>query len=121
LNELASLNWTDIFNHDINTDPSITYPIFKNKLESLQDKYFPVKTVRFNKYKHKLNKWISMGILTSIRHRDKLYKQKHSTTKGTALYITRSENLQTYNRILNKLIREAKTNYYDHKFDKYKK
>lgn len=118
--ELSSQNWPDIFNHDINSNPELSYSSFKNKVVSLQEKHFPVKTVRFNKYKHKLHNWTTDGILNSIKHRDKLYKQKNSTTKGTVLYLERKNTLQAYNNILNKLIREAKSNYYGSKFDKYK-
>ena len=36
---------------------------------------FPKKSVKFNKYQHKLSNWITTGILKSIEFRDNLYKR----------------------------------------------
>jgi hypothetical protein len=54
MTELASIDWTKLFDHQITANPLITYKSFKDKLVSLQDKHFPIKKVKYNKYKHKL-------------------------------------------------------------------
>ena len=41
------------------------------------------KFVKFNKYKHKKSKWITYGILKSIRFRDNLYKKIENNEPGT--------------------------------------
>ena len=46
------------FNHDSNTDPNNNYVILENIIKSAHDKCFPLKEVRFNKYKHKIAPWI---------------------------------------------------------------
>ena len=118
--ELASIDWTKLFDHQPTANPLITYKSFKVKLLSLQDKHFPTKKVKYNKYKHKLSNWITKGILASIKFRDKLYRKLNSTRKGTPLFDKLKTNLHTYNSILNKTKREAKSNYYKQKFDENK-
>jgi hypothetical protein len=99
ISELAATDRHNLFDFDINANPLETYPLFKNKLESLQTKHFPTKLVRFNKYKHKLANWITKGILISIKFRDDLYKKAHSTSLGTPLRKTLETNLKVYNHI----------------------
>ena len=62
------------FESDLTTDPNINYDKLENILIQGNEKCFPIKTKRFNKYKHKLNPWMTAGILRSIKFRDKLYK-----------------------------------------------
>ena len=76
--------------------------------------------MKFNRYRHKKSKWITNGILISIRYRDKLYKKLHSVTRDSPLYNNYKINLGTYNRILKQSIRSAKHLYYTSCFTKYK-
>ena len=85
-----------------------------------KEKHLPVKVKKANKYKHKLTPWITSGIIKSIKYKDKLYKTMKSHIPDSEAFNNSRINLQTYNRILQKTIREAKTNYYGRKFDKYK-
>jgi hypothetical protein len=120
MSELSSIDWTKLFDHQPSANPLITYKSFKKKLLSLQEKHFPMKKVKYNKYKHKLSNWITKGILESLKFRDKLYRKLNSTRKGTPLFDKLKTNLHTYNSILNKTKREAKTTYYKKKFDENK-
>ena len=73
--ELETINWNDeiSLNHDSNAN--IGYDCFINKLKLLTNKHMPLEKVRFNKYKDKINPWVTNGILNSIRHKDYLYKK----------------------------------------------
>ena len=53
--------------------------IILDEINQAKNKYMMSKLVKFNKYKHKKSTWITQGLLASIRHRDKLYKQIKST------------------------------------------
>ena len=64
--------------------------------------------VKFNKYKHKKSKWITYGILKSIRFRDNLYTKLKLTNPVLREYEILYINLQTYNTILKRSIRVAK-------------
>ena len=64
-----------LFDENLISDPNENY----NKLESIltqgSDRFFPMRQKRFNKYKHKLNPWITKGIMQSMKFRDRLYKK----------------------------------------------
>ena len=66
--ELRNINITDSLNNNVNPNPSKNYDIFIKLLQDAKDKHLPVRKIKFNKYKHKKNKWITRGILKSIKH-----------------------------------------------------
>ena len=74
-----------------------------NEIHRVVDKHISSKTVKFNKYKHKKSKWITHGVIKSIKYRDKLYKILKMTPHASATYTTQQINLNTYNSILEKL------------------
>lgn len=102
------------------TDPNQNYDILHENLMKLKDKHMPVKVVKFRKHKHKDNKWISNGIIKSIKYRDKLFRILKHTEQQSPEYDRLKVNLKTYNSILKKTIREAKTSYYQNRFNSYK-
>ena len=55
------------FNSHLMTDPNNNYIILENIIKSAHDRCFPLKEVRFNKYKHKIAPWITYGILNSMK------------------------------------------------------
>ena len=59
---------------NITANQNSNYNILDDILHELHEKHFPTKKVRFNKYKHKKSTWIKMGIINSIKHKDKLYR-----------------------------------------------
>ena len=114
------LNLSSKLNMSNNTDPNCNYKIFSTHLNDAIKIYLPIKRVRYNRHKHKHSKWITSGILNSIRYRDKLYDKLHKTSTDSPEYITRKVNLQTYNRILKQNIRHAKKSYFHQCFEKFK-
>ena len=119
-NEIEISNLSRRLNPNLMTDPNLTYIILEDAILSARDKHMPKRNVRFNKYKHKMNKWVTTGILKSIRYRDSLYKKLKSTPYNCEQHMTLKLNLKTYNYILNKTIRTAKKEYYFTEFSKYK-
>ena len=65
---------TDSLNNNVNANPSKNYDTFIKLLQDAKDKHLLVRKIKFNKYKHKKNKWITRGILKSIKTKNKLYK-----------------------------------------------
>ena len=102
------------------TDPNLSYQAFEDFVLRIKEKNMPMKTVRFDKYKHKMTKWVTTGIITSIKVRDKLYRQLKSHPVNSQEYYTLKTNLKTYNTILKKNIRKAKKDYHYDQFAKYK-
>lgn len=110
-------------NHDllsIDSGASENYDIIETCLSEAYKVSFPVKSVKFNKYKHKNSPWITNGILISIKFRDKLYKQLRRCKFGSIKYEEIKKNINTYKKILNRSIRIAKRNYYFNIFEECK-
>ena len=89
-------------------------------IETARKKHMMGKFVKFNKYKHKKSKWITYGILKSIRFSDKLYNKLKLTNPVLREYEILYTNLQTYNKILKRSIREAKQLFLESTFNRYK-
>ena len=79
--------------------PNLSYEAFEDFVIRLKDKHMPMKTVRFDKHEHKMTKWVTTGIIKSIKFRDKLYKQLKSIRVNSQEYSTLKINLKPYNQI----------------------
>ena len=60
-----------------------------------------------------------MGIINSIKHKDKLYRILKQTCQNDESYNVSALNLRVYKNILNGAIRKAKCIHYAHMFDLY--
>ena len=78
------------------------------------------KIVKFNRYKHKINDWMTKDILNSIKYRDNLYKKFLLSKSNSIEKENYKFNLRLYNSLLKKEIRKAKTHFYFTEFDKHK-
>ena len=116
LAELMNSDITSQLNPDPYCDPNINYDILHKHLTELKDKHLPYRLVKFNKYKHKGNKWITNGVLKSLKYKDRLYKQLRSTDKSSNLYSELKQKFGLYNSLLKKLIRECRISYYHQQF-----
>ena len=73
ISHLQSQNIFEKMNKDLSANPNINYSILEKIVLDSKRIHLPVKTVKFNKYKHKRADWITSGIVKSIHFRDKLY------------------------------------------------
>uniref|UniRef100_A0A146M6K4 Putative RNA-directed DNA polymerase from transposon BS n=2 Tax=Lygus hesperus TaxID=30085 RepID=A0A146M6K4_LYGHE len=105
---LQNTNWDPVMVRDVNNSASAFVDLLKDIIERSSDE---VKRYGFPKQK-KLTPWITVGLVSAIRKRDDL-KMKVSnqpfnrTLKGYYL---------KYRNLLKMLIREAKRDYFDKKF-----
>ena len=76
----------------------------------------PKQQIKFNKYIHKSNPWITKGIMNSIKHKDKLVYKLNKTNNIQRKTELKSK-LRSYQNILQKVKRKAKLNYWNHKFN----
>ena len=100
-------------------DTNRNYNIILDEINQAKNKYMS-KLVKFNKYKHKKSTWITQGLLASIRHRDKLYKQIKLTNPDSPEHEMLLINLRTYNVILKRSFRIAKQSYFETRFNQFK-
>ena len=99
-NHLAQVNWDFVDNDD---NPQTSYSKFIDKTTELLNIHCPLKSVKVSNRKFARKPWITLGLLKSIRTKDKLYKK--FITKPT------DENKLKYTKyrnILNNLLRTAK-------------
>ena len=90
------------WNNDLFHDPNDNYGTFEKLVVDATTRHFKAKTVRFNRYKHKISPWVTSGILRSIQFRDKIYRNLQSTSPDTENYNTLKHNLKSCNSILKK-------------------
>ena len=102
--------WNNL-NHNLNTNHNLTYNIIHETLIAAQNKHLSCRLVKFNKCKHKKSKWITTGILRSIRFRDSIYKRIKLTAPLSREHAMLTVNLKTYNRILKICMCTAKQQY----------
>ena len=100
-----------------NANPSDNYEIIESCIKKAHLTAFPTKQVRFNKYKHKRNPWITNGLLKSVHERDKMYKKLRKMSPNSESRKSFKSEFQKFDRILKKTIRVAKQNYYFQLFE----
>ena len=97
--ELKHLNWST------SSDPDCCFNNFYNKLNKLTNKHAPFKKLSKRKCRQFAKPWISKGLLTSIRKKNKLY------------LTGQQDEYKCYRNKLTTLIRLSKRNYYHHYFE----
>lgn len=112
IDQLRQCDWSNVTDK---TDPQIATKMFLSTYMELISKSTETYTVNNGKYK-KIKNWISAGIVTSIKIRDKM-KKKLLSNYSTHL----DEEYKKYRNYLNKLIHKQKNNYYKKKLKKIKR
>ena len=118
-NELKNSNIVDKLNVDANADPNLNFDRFMEHFMKLKEQHLPKKVVRFDRKKHKINPWLTAGILKSINSKDKLYKTLLQTPKDSQSYPAILSNFKAYKNIIRRSIMHAKRDYYRHAFNRY--
>ena len=101
-------------------DPTKNRNILNNVISQAKNKHLPYRKVKFNKHKHNNSKWITKGIVRSISFREKLYLKLKRTSVDYKSHSIIKLNLKTYQSILKRLIGDAKKQFYQKQFEKYK-
>ena len=96
----------------LDTNPNNSYEIFITHFQLAKDKHLPMKSVRYQKRKHKKSKWMTTGILNSINTKDGLYKTLLKTGTNNDDYRVAKANFKRYRDILRNSIKRAKMLYY---------
>ena len=119
LNKLKNSNITNLLNLDENADPNLHFDLFMKHFMNLKQECFQRKLVRFDKKKHRINPWLTSGILKSINFKDKLYKTLMQTSKDSTDYPVLLSNFKVYKNIIRRSIMLAKRDYYRNAFNRY--
>ena len=112
--DFLSLDWKQILQPE-KLDANLAFNNFYSAIQPIIDKYIPLEKVKKNDHKRRYKPWISLGIRTSIRKRDKLLnlytKEKKPITKSTLHY----EYKSLRNSIV-ELTKQSKLNFYNRYF-----
>ena len=119
LNQLGNSNIVNLLNLDENADPNLNFNKFMEHFMKLKQECLKKKLVRFNRQKHKINPWLTAGILKSINSKDKLYKTLVQTPKDSINYPALLSNFRVYKNIIRQSIMHAKRNYNGNAFNRY--
>ena len=98
-------------------NPNTNYNNFISNLQTSIDKHCPIKSIKFNKHKHKVSPWITYGIIKSIKERDKIYCKLKNTNPESPEAEVLKLTLNLFKKILQKTIRQAKYLYYEARFE----
>ena len=115
-NELARYDWKEIYEE---SDVNKAYELFQKKFSALVDEHLPIKVVKFSKFKHKGQPWITNGILKSLKTKEKLYI-KMIKSKGSDGYSRNLDKYKEYNSIYNRCLKNAKAIHWDSIFQQSK-
>ena len=121
IDELKEANVYNVLNKDLLSDPNENYQKIEKIVTECREKHLPMRTVKFNKHRHKNSSWITSGIIKSIQSRDKLYLKLKKPPVNSTQHAAYKLNLKSHNNLLNKLIMCAKKDYYHTEFMKYKR
>ena len=118
--DLDETNWDNVFNtQNLFSNPNENYTNFINNVIELKNKHMPSKKVRFKRYKHKNNAWITQSLISSIKHKDQLYKNFHCVSKNDPTYEQTKTEFKNYEKNLKSIIDKVKKDYYKNQFIKY--
>ena len=119
ITKLRYCNIVDKLNVDENADPNSNFECFMKHFMKLKQQCLPKKKVRFNKKKHKVNAWLTPGILKSINSKNLLYKKLMQTPVDSPNYPDLLLNFKSYKNIIRRTIMHAKRTYYKNVFNTY--
>ena len=116
--DLLGVNWEDHIQTK-NNNPDFAMQQFLKIINSILDRYAPVTKRSKKTTKLKEKPWITNGILTSIKIKNKMYK-KYCKTKDKEKQIKIFNYYKTYHNLINKLIKQSKIEHYQEYFKEHK-
>ena len=96
LTDMTECDISREMNNDLSSDPNLNYDILHDHITKMKNKHLPFKFEKFHKHKHKNSKWISFGIIRSIKTKDAMYLKvkrcnqqsvEYDTLKITSMYL----------------------------------
>ena len=107
--ELYMIVWSDVFDGKINAE--LSFSLFFNKIETLLDDMAPIRKLTKKEIGLNQRPWITKGLLTSMKKRDKLLKLSTSSCDPLEK-INFFNHFKKYRNLIVTLLRRSKCNYY---------
>ena len=117
-NDFECKNIYERLNKDLNADPNENYAMLEAAITESMNAHLEKKIVKFNRKKHKKDPWMTYGILKSVNHKNKLYKNLMKINKDLPLFDNKKQEFNVYKNTLRRLINQAKNIYFSTQFEK---
>ena len=118
---MKNLDIVGKLNREANAYPNNNYEILTQQLQHAKQKHLPTKLAKFNKYRHKKNKWITNGILKSLKTKNKLHMVLQQTcTDAYERFEQIKVRLNRFRSKLKESNKRAKQTYYNTTFHRFK-
>ena len=102
---LSNINWDSMYE---STNAQNAFDIFEDNFLTLYNMYFPQNKVKFNRNIHKVEAWLSKGLLISRTEKNRLFKLKLSSPSYES-----NTKFKVYHNMYNHLTRSAKKLHYE--------
>ena len=119
-NEIANLEMHNKLDANINKNPNHNYKIVSTFLQNAKNKHFPKRVVKFNKRRHKKERWMTNELLAKIVIKNEMYVD-WKTTPVTSEHFERVKlRFKGYEKLVPKEIEIAKREYFARVFATYR-
>ena len=118
--EIANLEIHDKLDKTLNRDPNHNYEIFSTLLQNAKSKHIPKRIKKFNKRRHKKERWMTDELLAQVIKKNEMYVDWKTTPIAHPDYEKVKFNFKGYEKIVLKEIERAKRDYFDRVFLAYK-
>ena len=112
--DFLSLDWKNILEIE-KLDANLAFNNFYSAIVPIIDNFMPLEKVKNKDHKRRYKPWITNGILTSMKRRDKLLQQYIKIKEITSKSLVHTEYKLIRNKIV-ELIQQSKQNYYSSYF-----
>ena len=119
-NEIANANIYDKLDLSPSANPNKNYELLAEQLQIAKSTHMPKKIKRFNKRKHKKEKWMNNELLTQIVRKNKMYVEWKTTPVTNVDHELIKLRFKSYEKNVRFAIQEAKKSYFNRIFDTYK-
>ena len=119
-NEIANLEMHNQLDANINKNPNDNYTIVSTFLQNAKNKHIPKRIVKFNKRRHKKERWMTNELLAKIVIKNEMYVD-WKTTPVTSEHFERVKlRFKGYEKLVLKEIEIAKREYFGRVFAAYR-
>ena len=106
--EIANLEIHDKLDKTLNRDPNHNYKFFSTLLQTAKSKHIPKRIKKFNKRRHKKERWMTDKLLAQVIKKNEMYVDWKTTPNAHPDYEKVKFNFKGYEKIVLKGIERAK-------------
>lgn len=100
-------------------DPNVNANLLMKTLSDINDELSVNKTVKYQKYNHAINPWMTKELLSDIETRDKMYANHLKSPLGSFQRSNLKISARSFSKQIRKSTRLAQINYFNRTFDMY--